>query len=140
MSSASPESFVLVLVPGFGIVVRRWPFLQIESPRSLACASSSLSHSSVTLVWVTFRTRSLGASGSFAPYASKMDSCRSQNAAEVAFSAAMLREHEMLTIEPGPTPAGRRSDGNSMRWTDCARRGGRQERDGGRKKESLRQR
>lgn len=24
----------------------------------------------------------------------------------------------MLTIDPGPTPAGRRREGNSMRWTD----------------------
>lgn len=122
MSKARPESLVLVLVLGLGIIIKRWPFLQMDSPRSLAWARSSLSHSRVTLVWVTLRTRSRGGSGSFEPYSEKMACWRSQKAVEVARSAATLREHEMLTIEPGPTPRGRRREGNSMRWTDWGRR------------------
>lgn len=108
-----------MLVSGFGIVVSRCPFLQMDSPRSLAFASSSLSHSSVTLVCVVFLTRSLGASGSFAPNSLKMSCWRSQNPFVVARSAERLREHEMLTMDPGPTPDGSNSEGNSMRWTDC---------------------
>lgn len=48
MSRERPESLVDVLLRGLGMVVRRWPLRQMESPRSLALASCSLSHSRVT--------------------------------------------------------------------------------------------
>lgn len=66
-----------------------------------------------------FLIRSLGAWGSLSPNCARMSFWRSQNDFDAARSAALLRVHEMLTIEPGPTPEGRRREGNSIRWTDC---------------------
>lgn len=74
----------------------------------------------LTLVCVVFLTLNFGASGSLFPNVSAISLCKSQNSLACCFSAETLRVQAMLTIEPGPTPDGRRSEGNSMRWTDCA--------------------
>jgi len=65
------------------------------------------------------RILSLGGWGSSVPNSVRMSDWRSQNDFEAARSAALLRVHEMLTIEPGPTPEGRRREGNSIKCTDC---------------------
>lgn len=93
--------------------------LRAES-RELTVACSALARG-LTLVCVVLRMRRLGGWGSSAPNSAKMSFWRSQKDFVASRSAAKLREQAMLTMDPGPTPAGSSSEGNSMRWTDCGR-------------------
>lgn len=78
-STSSPLTFVDVLLSGFGIAASLCPFLHIVRDNSLEVARSSLSHSSVTEVCVTLRSRNLGGEGDRSPKAAMISSCRSQN-------------------------------------------------------------